>query len=172
MQNYCYFSQRVRIFYAKLYIFLTNCHQKLQNTHPGLNMQSIIDSISYNSLILIYDVLIVSFSILLLLKKLRLDRRLTSASVFDRERGQSPTSEIGDSFIFGLPETEDSRFNASFIFFIKFFLFQQKISIFKYFYNHFFFSSHCFLFIMLFLLIFLSFFSYRHYWIINSLKNI
>jgi len=158
MQNYCYFSQRVRIFYAKLYIFLTNCHQKLQNTHPGLNMQSIIDSISYNSLILIYDVWIVSFSILLLLKKLRRDRR--------------STSEIGDSFIFGLPETEDSRFNASFIFFIKFFLFQQKISIFKYFYNHFFFSSHCFLFIMLFLLIFLSFFSYRHYWIINSLKNI
>ena len=34
--------------------------------------------------------------------------------------------ETGDSFIFGLPETEDSRFNASFIFFFKFFLFQQK----------------------------------------------
>jgi len=83
---------------------------------------------------------------------------LTSASVFVRERGQSPTSETGDSFIFGLQETEDSRFIASFIFFFKFLSFQQKISIFKYFYNHFFFSSQCFLLSMLFLLIFLSFF--------------
>ena len=41
------------------------------------------------------------------------DRRLTSVTVFDRERGQSPTSEVGDSFIFGLQETGDRRFYLS-----------------------------------------------------------
>ena len=79
MQNYCFLSQKVRIFYAKLYIFLTNCHQKLQNTHPGLYMQSIIDFFSYNSLIFIYDVLIVSFSILLPLKECKNRQNVSSA---------------------------------------------------------------------------------------------
>ena len=46
-----------------------SCHQKLHITHPGLYMQSIINFISYYNLIFIYDVLIVSFSILLLSKK-------------------------------------------------------------------------------------------------------